>query len=612
MAQENPVMDLKIASLPEPAILTCSDLQKYYHDALVGPNNCHSMYDSSMRVEAQNGSQIKTSQDAASTMSGSSNILGNQRVAGIDEADFTKVSDHHIFVASGDQIVVLDRKMKSYLGKIEIEAQKNAFGLSDMAPQGSHPNLELLTYEDKLFVLREKTVSVYHLKEGLVPEFKEKLDLIGRISTARISGQRLLLVSYIEVPWKGSSQDSDWKQGLDCSQVYIGRGRPQNLITLVSSHDVDNIGAKEEHLFASKLELYLTQNYITLYENTGVSTDIRRIRIEKDGSLGRVKSASVEGSVKDVWALSELGEDGSFLSIATTAMTNEIMPSSPAVGPQPLGGRGTILTNHLTVLADLNGDLSAVGAVKNFGLGEDIRSARKVGDLVYIVTFKKTDPLFAIDVSNPEDPKILSELKIPGFSTYMHPISDSKLIGLGFDAADMGSYALYQGIQVSLFDTSNSRDVIRTDVKILGSRGSSSIATVDHRAFFMDQEEALFGFPLTEIGPNFSQSFGKQVSDFFTGAVIYRVSGNALVEANRISHRSFISPDSLMNLGSLYSWWQTPAMNQDIERLFKVDGNLVSVSKSGLKSYDYTRLEELTSVRWDKGSVSQAVYCGVE
>lgn len=603
-------LDRNLDEPPGVTINSCIDLQKYYHADQIFARKCRSRNKESLPGIAQTSAKSIPQADSVATMGSSSNILGNSREEGIEEADFTKISEHHIFVISERKIMVLDRATKSYLGNIEIEVHPLKMGLSSpVEPASNISDGELLTVDDKLFVLRDQTIAVYHLTQGRLPEFKEKMGLLGMIGTARISGNRLLLVSYLAVPLAGSPGASDWMQGRDCRGVYMGRGPSHNTMTIVSSHDVDNLSAKEEFIFASRLELYLTKNYVTLYENTGLFTDVRRIKIEDDGSLGRVKSASLEGAVKDVWALSELGAKGDYLSVATT--TNHQVASAGTPVSSSIFDLNSGLTNHLSILSDLHGPLKTVGAVKNFGQGEDIRSARKVGDLIYIVTFKKTDPLFAIDVSNPEDPKILSELKIPGFSTYMHPLSSTQLVGLGFDAEDKGSYALYQGIQVSLFDTLDPRNVTRSHVKILGSRGSSSLATVDHRAFFMDQEAALFGFPMTEINSEFSQSREKKESDFFTGAILYRAIGNTLVEAKRISHREFISAGSLMNLGSLYAWWQDPARNLDIERLFKIDGSLLTVSRSGVKNFDYSKLTELSSVSWGKGMVRQSMSRGM-
>jgi uncharacterized secreted protein with C-terminal beta-propeller domain len=92
--------------------------------------------------------------------------------------------------------------------------------------------------------------------------------------------------------------------------------------------------------------------------------------------------------------------------------------------------------NRLYVLEQVGNELRPAAPLQDFAPVEDIRSVRHVGATAYIVTFKKTDPLFAFDLCQLRDPKMLGELKIPGFSTNMHPLADDRLLGVGFDAID--------------------------------------------------------------------------------------------------------------------------------------------------------------------------------
>jgi inhibitor of cysteine peptidase len=209
-----------------------------------------------------------------------------------------------------------------------------------------------------------------------------------------------------------------------------------------------------------------------------------------------------------------------------------------------------------------------------------------------VVTFQNTDPLFAIDISNPSDPRILGELKIPGFSTYMHPLSETQLIGLGYDAIDLGNRAAIQGIQVSLFDTRRPTNLSRTDVKI-HERGSSTPATADHRAFFMDQSESLFGFPFKVYNST------KQFDSHFSGALFYKVQGDQLSEEIRVTHEELISESCPQQSLPMRPWWANSVSSPDIQRIFKLAGDIVTVSQSGLKSFRLADTLEVTeAVSW--------------
>ena len=105
-----------------------------------------------------------------------------------------------------------------------------------------------------------------------------------------------------------------------------------------------------------------------------------------------------------------------------------------------------------------SGNLVRVGAVENIAPGEDIRAVRFDDDRGYVVTFKKTDPLFVLDLYEPAHPAILGELKIPGFSTYIHRIDPDHLLSIGFDANDHGSFAYFDGVILQLFDVKNPTD----------------------------------------------------------------------------------------------------------------------------------------------------------
>jgi hypothetical protein len=204
-----------------------------------------------------------------------------------------------------------------------------------------------------------------------------------------------------------------------------------------------------------------------------------------------------------------------------------------------------------------------------------------------VVTFKKTDPLFAIDLSDPRNPRVRGELKIPGFSTYLHPVGEGRLVGLGFDTAERGDFALYQGVQFSLFDVSDMANPRRLDVKVHGQRGSSSEATFDHHAFFHDTEAGLVGFPIVELDDRNQLRTASGVPNsppLFSGAVFYDITGDSLREVGRVSHAEWI-PAPCRNAMSAGSWWENPAKAIDVARIFRVDGNLLTVSPYGVKAW---------------------------
>lgn len=180
---------------------------------------------------------------------------------------------------------------------------------------------------------------------------------------------------------------------------------------------------------------------------------------ELDGTAtAYTASGAVAGVIADRWAMDE--HDG-VLRVA--------------VGQSQQTGN----FNSVVTLREDGADLEEIGRVDKLGVNEDIKAVRWFDDLAIVVTFRQVDPLYAIDLTDPDAPTLLGELKIPGFSEYLHPISGQRLIGLGQDATGRGSLL---GAQAALFDVTDLTDPRRTDL-VGYSRGSVAAAAADPRQF---------------------------------------------------------------------------------------------------------------------------------
>ncbi len=176
----------------------------------------------------------------------------------------------------------------------------------------------------------------------------------------------------------------------------------------------------------------------------------------------------------------------------------------------------------VSVLADDGrGGLVRVGAVEHIARGEDIRAVRFDNDRGYVVTFKKTDPLFTLDLSEPARPRLEGELKIPGFSTYLQRIDPEHLISIGFDANDHGQFAYYDGLLLQLFDVRAPTDPKLLFREKIGTRGSGSDAATDHLAFNYFGERGLLAFPATICDGGGDGQDGTSAS--FSGLLVYNV-----------------------------------------------------------------------------------------
>jgi len=234
---------------------------------------------------------------------------------------------------------------------------------------------------------------------------------------------------------------------------------------------------------------------------------VHRIELTGDGTRYS-GSGSVPGEVLDQYSLSERNGDLRIVTTTTDPVptTSDPVPTTatdPAPAPDMTSGPIGILPappvtaappteGRLTVLRPgPDGTLAEVGHVDDLGLGERVQSVRFTGDTAYVVTFRQVDPLFAIDVSDPTAPRVLGELKIPGFSEYLHPLGDGLLLGVGVDADDRG---VTTGAKVSLFDVSDPARPVETSV--LSYPDASSRLRGDPLAFTWDPLRRTASFPM--------------------------------------------------------------------------------------------------------------------
>ncbi len=183
-----------------------------------------------------------------------------------------------------------------------------------------------------------------------------------------------------------------------------------------------------------------------------------------------VASGEVPGWVRDRWSFSEY--DG-HLRVATALGRNSWEPEE----------------NGIVVLEERGDALIEIGRVDKMGIKEQIQSVRWFGDIAVVVTFRRIDPLYTVDLSDPTAPAVLGELKIPGFSSYLHPIGDDRLLGLGQDA-DLDGRT--RGAQAAVFDLADLSDPRRLDTETFG-KNTEFAAAWDARAFtyLPDQRTAI-------------------------------------------------------------------------------------------------------------------------
>jgi Beta propeller domain len=279
--------------------------------------------------------------------------------------------------------------------------------------------------------------------------------------------------------------------------------------------DSDGVMTDAQTVYGSTKHLYVaTQRWIDPDTPgtdlpSGATTQISRFDVTDPDSTSYEGSGSVPGYLLNQYSLSEQGGD---LRVASTT--------------EPVWWNGTQQEPSRSLVTVLRrgagGVLAKVGQVDGLGHGERIYSVRFAGDLGYVVTFRQVDPLYVVDLSDPERPRVRGELSLLGYSAYLHPVGPGRLLGVGQDATPEGRL---KGSQVSLFDVSDPAAPKLLDHAPLGGQSSTDVQ-YDPHAFLYWAPRRLAFLPLQVYGNGGS---------VFAGAVALKVT-DALAEAGRIQH----------------------------------------------------------------------------
>jgi hypothetical protein len=262
-------------------------------------------------------------------------------------------------------------------------------------------------------------------------------------------------------------------------------------------------------------------------------------------------SGAVDGAVRNQWSLSE---HNGYLRVVSTLGT----PCGGCNGEQ----------SQLSVLRLGGTDLPVVGTVGGMGKGEAVKSVRFVGDRAYVVTFRQVDPFYVLDLRDPTRPVVAGELKVPGYSAYLHPVGDGQILGVGRDATPEGRVT---GTKVSLYDVTNPANPTETRSLIL----PNAYTSVEHtaKAFLWWEPERLAAVPVATYGKFFGPD-GRPVEDSgFTGVIGLNVNAGSMTERGRVTNEP-----------------AGPYTTPEIIRSVVVGDRLLTISYSGVRSSDLRSL----------------------
>jgi hypothetical protein len=244
---------------------------------------------------------------------------------------------------------------------------------------------------------------------------------------------------------------------------------------------------------------------------------------------------------------------------------------------------GTIRSNAVYVLDE---QLNIVGELEEIAPDESIFSARFMGDRLYLVTFQQIDPFFVIDLSS-DTPKILGELKIPGFSNYLHPYDEEHVIGIGRDTKEIENNRVKQlGIKISLFNVADVNHPKVVDDFVIGDGSTQSEALYNHKAFFFDKTRDVLSIPISAD----IESLDITTSSKMFAPEYNRWSGFYLFDLNKT--------DGISSKGTItHSDSDTRYYGMNNARTFYIDDVLYTASQGYLKMNSFDEVDEINSIK---------------
>ncbi len=544
----------------------------------------------------------------------------NIQVEGVDEADIVKNDDQYVYVVKDSTI----RIVEAYPPISMVEVENITFANADFYP------VEMYVDGDQLIVIGNTSdymgyfledageqaytemveVYIFDISDRSNAVLSRQLAFEGYSATSRKVDDMLYVVtnkymnywldwSELEdeeiLPLYADTQEDEVLTACGCGDVMFAPGAETSDYMVVAGIPLDDVTSEVETevvlgysgaIYASRDNLYITESYYSpaFWDAWDATWDdetiVHKIRLGQ-GNMAYLGSGIVPGRTLNQFSMDE--NDGYFRIATTQGSTwDETNPS----------------TNNLYIL---DGDLTVAGKVEGLAPGEEIYSARFIGDRAYMVTFKTVDPLFVIDVEDPKAPKVLGELKIPGYSDYLHPYDEDHLIGFGLDAeafteeemVEMGiEGAWFQGIKLAMFDVTDVANPQELHKVVIGDRGTYSELSWNHKALLFDKNKGIIAFPITvaEI-PQDVKDFGVDswaYGDYtFQGAYIYDVSVEDGFELRgTITH--YDNFDAEYNYGYNYMKW--------VDRILYIGDYFYTVSQEMVKANKMDDLSEAGEV----------------
>lgn len=483
-------------------------------------------------LDSSASSSISSMFNQSGTSSSKDYSTTNIQVENVDEADITKTDGDYIYSISDDNVIITNALKPE---EIKIEA-------TIKSGDGSIPE-DLLLYNNKLVVIATNSqnistysyntnsntiVKIYDISNKSKPDMVKSFELYEPYYTSRCINNELYIISSGRLRAKDNKVDRTYKEDREEEELPLNKIKylkdvKTDMQTLIATQDLNNIDDKINltsylidisNAYVSENGIYLLdEKYGDEYYNDGPTigsifglkgilglfdydndynykkqTEIYKFEISKEGSVDYSCKTKIDGQTINQYSLDE---KNGHLRIA-------------------------VYDSDGARVAIFNEKLEQIGMSSNLAKGETMYSSRFIGDKAYLVTYKTIDPLFVIDLSNETKPKVLGELKIPGYSTYLHPYDENHLIGIGMQTEEtvnknasgkvISTTARITGMKMALFDISDVKNPEQISETVIGDSRTTSAILTNPKALLFSKEKQLIAIPVNNYAEDFEVS----------------------------------------------------------------------------------------------------------
>lgn len=515
---------------------------------------------SSDSIVTEDKAEAVAPEAAEAPQSNSNSSDTNNQVEGVQEGDIIKNDGKYIYINSGSGLKVIDSNPVNpkIIATINVPENTSISELfvteNKLVVIGQNNYFHTMNYDKAVtealimpprYYEDRTNVLIYNIENIEKPVLEQEYLFDGNYLSGRTIEDKLYLINtkYLnygydiynkeeyETPlpyYTNVLTNSKYEFGYDQIKYFPNYIDSRYMYTIgidlsdkLSNPDVDVYLGGSDTIYVSKDNIYaaiadysydytITQSELYNPEYT-TNTVIYKFNLDK-GKINVVSQGKVPGTIINQFSMDE--HEGMFRIATTTGDTWQ-----------------NTSKNNVYIL---DGSLKIIGKLEGLAPGERIYSTRFADDRIYMVTFKQVDPLYVIDASNPERPVVEGELKIPGYSTYLHIVDENHILGFGYDT-ELSTWGgtVNGGVKISLFDVSNANKPKEIKTETIGKAGTYSEVLYNHKALMFSLQKGLMAFPVNVSGDNYKYEFN--------GAYIYNINNESFNFKNKISHMEDIS-----------------------------------------------------------------------